>query len=357
MNAAFGSGRDDNIMKKMQKTIGNVKIAAKHSALAAAIVITAGTLSGCYFFPKEEAVLAPPLIESTEITYETIDAKKGTIEKRITGSGTFVSAEQQNLDFKYRGGYISGIYVNLGDKVKKGDLLAEQDTDKLVSQIKQQEIILKRTNLDYESLKNDGSDPVAIEKARLNVELEKLKLEDLQLELDKSRIVSPIAGEIVYIDKLNVGDYVNARKTVITVADPSKLVLEYTGDNASEFQLGMNVDVKYKDKTYQGEVIMTPATAPLDIAESLKKTVRIRVDGLPSDVEIGASANLSLILQRRESTIVLPKNVISRSFGRITVQVLDNGIKYERDIEIGIETPTEVEVLKGIEEGEKVIIR
>jgi macrolide-specific efflux system membrane fusion protein len=96
-------------MREVQKMSRNIKTAVKHSVITAAIVITAGTLSGCYFFPKEETVLAPPLIESTEITYETIDVTKGTIEKRVTGSGTFISAEQQNLDFKYRGGYITGI--------------------------------------------------------------------------------------------------------------------------------------------------------------------------------------------------------------------------------------------------------
>jgi multidrug efflux pump subunit AcrA (membrane-fusion protein) len=198
--------------------------------------------------------------------------------------------------------------------------------------------------------------PDIIEKASLNVDLEKLKLQDLQLELDKSRLISPVSGEIVFIDKLNVGDYVNARKTVITVEDPSKLSLQYTGDNASEFQLGMKVDVKYMDNTYPGEVVMTPSTAPVDIAESLKKTVRIKVDGLPPDAKIGGSASLSLILQRNENTIALPKSVVSRSFGRATVQVLDKGIKYERDVEIGIETPTEVEILKGINEGDKVIV-
>ena len=58
------------------------------------IILLVIGLSGCYLFPKEEEVLAPPLIEPPEITYETLEATRGTIEKKITASGTFVSIEQ-----------------------------------------------------------------------------------------------------------------------------------------------------------------------------------------------------------------------------------------------------------------------
>src|SRR5690606_28641602 len=86
------------------------------------------SLSGCYLFPKEEEVLAPPLVEPPEITYETQEVKKGVIEKKITASGTFVSIEQANMFFKHRGGRLKKIHVKVGDYVEKGQLIAELDS-------------------------------------------------------------------------------------------------------------------------------------------------------------------------------------------------------------------------------------
>ena len=95
------------------------------------IILLVIGLSGCYLFPKEEEVLAPPLIEPPEITYETLGATRGTIEKKITASGTFVSIEQGNMFFKNRGGRLKKVYVKVGDIVEKGDLLAELDSGDL----------------------------------------------------------------------------------------------------------------------------------------------------------------------------------------------------------------------------------
>ena len=43
--------------------------------------------------------------------------------------------------------------------------------------------------------------------------------------------------------------------------------------------------------------------------------------------------------------------------GRKYVNVLENGLNNERDVRIGVETATEVEILEGIEEGEEIILR
>jgi len=81
--------------------------------------------SSCSFIPREEEVLAPPLKEPPKITYDYIELKRGTIEEKVQCTGYFVSVNQKDLSFKNQSGRLKGIYVKLGDKVKKGDLLAE----------------------------------------------------------------------------------------------------------------------------------------------------------------------------------------------------------------------------------------
>lgn len=315
-------------------------------------------LSGCYLFPKEEEVLAPPLIEPPEITYETAEVKKGTIEKKITGSGTFVSIEQSNMFFKHRGGRLKEVHVKVGDYVEKGDLLAELDSSDLEFQIKQQEIHLKKAETRLRQVRTHGGDKYERSMAQYDVELAKLGLENLRRQLDECKLTSDMAGNVVYIDyNVDVGDNISAYQPLLRIADPTKLQLQISGSNISDFKLGMDADVTINKKTYSGKVVMTPADMPLDTPENLRNIVRLDVEDLPEDVKLGDNAQVSLILDRREDVIVVPRNLVRNYMGRKYVLVYEDGLKKERDVEIGLETPTETEIMKGLEEGELIIVR
>ena len=325
--------------------------------IAASILISA-SFSGCLLLPTEEQVLAPPLIEPPKITYQTVDVKIGTIEKKIKVSGTFASVAQENLFFKFKGGNLKNLNVKLGDRVKKGDLLAELDTDSLLSQIKQQEISVKIQELNYNNEKSKA-DPSAyvLQKESLNLQSVKLKLADLKNEYDKSRLYATITGDVIYIDKINSGDYVSANRTLITIADPTKLQLIYKGDDSPNFPQGVIVDVKYKGTDYKGQIVASPYGQPTDANKDLKNAVFIKAEGIPPDVSIGQTADISLTLDKRENVIVIPRNMVSNYSGRNYVQVLENGLKYERDVELGLQTATDAEIIKGVKEGDKLIQR
>lgn len=330
----------------------------KKSCIFIIILVLMSSLSGCFLLPKEEAVLAPPLIEPPKITYETVEVKAGNIEKKIMVNGSFASIYQENLYFKFRGGNLKGFNVKLGDKVKAGDLLAELDTDSLESQIKQQEITVKISELSYDNKKaNPQTSSNDIEVAALNLQSTKLKLDDLKKEYEKAKLYSTISGDVVYVEPVNAGDYVNANKTLITIADPTKLQLIYKGDDSSNFQQGVKVSVKYKSQAYEGEVVSAPMNLPIDANKNVKNSVYIKLNNLPQTVAIGESAEITLVLDKRENVMVVPRNLINNYSGRNYVQVLENGIKYEKDVEIGLQTATEVEVKKGIKLGDMLIQR
>lgn len=335
----------------------------KSSIIKKVALVTMGgvismSLCGCYFFPDEEEVLAPPLIQTPQITFNTVDVKKGNIEKKISVTGTITSSHLENLYFKFKSGYLKSINAALGDKVNVGNIVAELDTDSLVSQIKQQEITVRINELRYESKKiNQTTNSFDIEEAKLNLESSKLKLEDLRNEFEKAKLYSSISGIVVYIDSINLGDSVTINKTLITIADPQKLLLQYKGDDSSNFIVGTEVSVKYKGKNYKAEVVSSPYNLPLDANKNLRNSAFFKVEGLPDEVQIGESAEVSLILDKKEDVIIVPRSMINSYGGRNYVQVLENGMKYERDVELGIQTPTEVEIKKGLKEGDKLIQR
>lgn len=330
-------------------------------SLILASAIIAVLLSGCYFFPKEEEVLAPPIKEPDKVTYETIEVKKGTIEKKIRCTGTFVSVSQKDLFYKDRGGRLKAIHVVPGDKVKKGDLIAEIETDTILNDIQLQEITLKKAQIIYDNAKArldiEGGSKTDFEMAELDLEANLIKLNSLKTELERTKLFSPIDGEVVYLTDIKLGEYINAHQTVARVADPTQIQLRYSDDKVSDFSLGMKADVQIDEKKYTGEVVITPYDMPSDADEATKKSVQLKVENMPEGITIGSTATINLTLEKREDVIVLPKQVVNNFVGRKYVNVLKNNIREERDIELGIQSDTEVEVVKGLDVGELIIIR
>jgi len=315
-------------------------------------------LTGCELFPKEETLLAPPLMEPVAVSYSTVKAKRGDIVKTIRGSGNFVSIESKYMFFEARGGRLKDIYVRHGDVVKKGDLLAELYTDDLDYEIKMQELNLKKVRLTYNQLKESNADKYTLQRAAIDVEIANMNLERLKKQKAETQLVSDMDGVVIYVDtRLSPGDNISVFQNIIRVADPEKLYLAYSGSNMTNFFMGAEVEVTIKDKQYKGKVISTPSSVPPDGDENLKNYVGIEVENLPEDVKMGDNAQITLILDESRDTIIVPKQAVRNYMGRKYVNVLENGLNNERDVEIGIETATEVEILEGVEEGEEIILR
>lgn len=343
------SGRND------YQSISQIKKHRQGIILIAGTLLLLFTLSGCIFFPKEEKILAPPLKEPPEVTYETIEIAKGLFENKIESVGYFISVNQKNFCFKNRGGRLKQVRVATGDIIKKGTLLAELLTDSLESQIKLQEIMVEKAQMAYDIMVASEESPYNIRRAKLDLTSEQLKLDDLGKELAESKLVSTVNGTVNYTTEAKEGDYVDAFRTIVRLADISNIQLECTGDKINYFKLGNKVGIAIDDQSFYGRVVMTPANMPLSTDEKTVPSVRIKVDVLPKTVKIGDSAYITLILIRKEEVIVIPKNLIHNYGARNYVHVLENGLQKERDIEIGTENQTEVIVTKGLEPGDQLI--
>lgn len=399
------------LLKNRRSIIKNITLAAS------VISISTLFLTGCYLMPKEEVVLAPPIKQPHEVTYETVKAKKTSIEKSIECTGTFVSVQQEDLFFTYRGGRLKSISVKEGDTMKKGDVVAELDTDNIESQIERQKIAVEKSELalrqveldgsmeietarlqleslkkNYDSLKAPGSNSTAKDienlelqikqqemrfakaqaaygvdssgkkgysraQAELNLKEAGMRLDELVDEYNKSRLLSPISGKVVYVNQIKQGEYVNAYTTLVRIADPTHIRLQYSDKYSPEFLIGNIVSVDYNKINYSGEVVMTPSSGYTTAEGSLKNAIRIKVDNLPKEVKIGEQASIKLIKEKRENTIVIPLNTVTRIGGRSLVHVLKEGIRYEKDIKLGLQNEYEVEVLEGLQEGEDIVLK
>lgn len=224
-------------------------------------------------------------------------------------------------------------------------------------QVNEQRVNVRKAELAVEQIADPSRSP-EIELARLDVQAAQLHLDSLLADQEATKLVSPLSGEVVWVSSRAIrGEYFEALDRIVRIADPSELILEYSGRNATVFRVGMSCDVTIEDELYRGEVILTPRSAPYSQREELEETVRIRVTDLPPSVTSGDSARAQLILAQKRDVLVVPRRAVRNWASRSYVHVLVNGVQVERDIETGLETATEVEVISGLEEGEEILLR
>lgn len=364
-------------------------------------------LAGCSIVPKEEEVLTPVLKEPAKVVYTTQEIKTSTFEKKIQVSGAFVSTVQKDLYFSGSSGKIKKINVMLGDSIKKGDVVAELFTDNVEEQIKEQELILKKSKLALEAIKLNGDKEhkllekeitdlkeklktmQAVSETYSSLEIKEvkdqieekqflyknsidlyknnvkssenddalilLKLNNLKKQLRDSVITAPIDGIVCYVTEKMAGENIDSLTTAVSIADPKALQLMYSGDKAGLFHLGMKVNVKTREFETTGEVVMTPDNAPPDASEWFKSSIRFKLAKLPPDASIEEYSDITLLQVKKDNVIVVDKTLVRIAGERKFVNVLNNGVKKERDITIGDENETEYYVLDGLSAGDMVI--
>lgn len=313
--------------------------------------------TGCFLLPKEEEILAPPLMKTPEITYTVVEPYRGTIENTLSVTGNFVTRDQVSVYFSPEGGYLKDIYVREGDEVKKGDILAELDTDDLEYQYRLAKLALEKAELNIKKSESGFTSPVDQELAQIALKEQTLRTERAREKLEMAQLFSPIDGEIVYKRGILVGEFIQSYRSLFHIAPPQIMEVRYQGYKHSDFVPGMEVELVYNRESYTGVVTQTPRNTPYEDLERYKETVFIRPYSMPEDVKRGGYCTIKVVLEKSEDTLILPRNVVQKYSGRSYVYILEEGIRKERLVETGIQSSTEVEILKGLELGEKVIKR
>ncbi|MBQ3140437.1 MAG: hypothetical protein IJC25_00580, partial [Clostridia bacterium] len=333
------------------------------------------------------------------------------IEKKITGQGSFKARATHSLSFPISGVIAENNITSYGS-VKKGELLVvleEAETLKLdlskaernvivykaeVDRLKAEvegggQIALLKLQWDQEAftLANMSAEATATEKSAQQIKTDIAKaayetalaqaqtnytvaLADYEAsvaerDLKKDRyedcfIYAPVSGVITWIDsKAGVGSKVSAYADVLTISEGTDVYLSYSGEKSSIPHMGVGTELQivYKNVTYDAKVIQDPDTTPPDAFYGAPFVWFFDVPELDlTNVKIGDTATFTIILDKRENVLVLDSYLISTVNGADTVKVLVDGFPISRPVEVGLAGITQVEIISGLQEGDEVII-
>jgi RND family efflux transporter MFP subunit len=322
-----------------------------------------------------------------DVRVATVRAGDGKIS--VTLPATTTAFEAANI-FARTNGYIEKRYVDIGDRVKAGALLADitaPELDHQITQAKatlaQDQATLQQTQASREladvtngrdsklvkqgwlTLQQGDNDRLTLQAqqaavgvAQSNVAAQEAQIRILEQEKAYQRVVAPFDGVITQRN-IDNGSLVTSGSTFMFTlmhADVIRTQVFVPQDEA--FGLGPGVDAVVRvpeipDRTFPGKVTRI-ATALQPGSRTLLTEIDVpNPDGALSP---GIYCTVELFIPRKTPSMIIPADAVVFDQNGLHVAVVENGIAHLQKITIARDFGKEVEVHDGVRPGDQVIL-
>jgi len=178
-----------------------------------------------------------------------------------------------------------------------------------------------------------------------------------EINLKNATIRAPING-IISKRFLDQGAFVTTTAPLIRIVamDVVKVAVPVVEGELAQIRPGSHAEIRvdtYPDELFRGSVVRISPTVD---AQTRTADVEIQVGNHDHRLKPGMFARASLIVQRRDGVLLLSKDSLLREKGASRVFVHDNGKASLKEIMLGLEGEQYIEVLKGLQEGDEVIV-
>ena len=354
----------------------------KRHALLSLFFCMSLCMSGCQ---KQEVIDKEVAIQSDttkSVTYELTQVTRGPVQC------TYKQIAEQELSFEIDQELITEVLVEKGDSVKKGEVLASVNVDETkkkaealqydiaVNELALQQAIERRDfELAQEELWYEGyttkkkEDKEALTEAKENIEksygkkiqsiedslyFQRKRLEEYEAYIENGELKAPISGIISHVMSDLKGTLTVKGESVIRMYDPeSKMYYSDDVEAIPYLQEGMEYTIVCGLGKMQREYTVVPANM-----ENWGELVYFKLldeDYDPNNVVLG---KITLVIDEKEDALRLDDNAIHSSGDEYYVYTLDeNNVRRMQFVEVGLWGDGTVEIISGLSEGDRVILK
>jgi HlyD family secretion protein len=340
--------------------------------------------------------------------------ERGALARSVVATGKVQPLTKVEIKSK-ASGIVKRLYVDYGDRVKEGQVLAELDKEQLEAQVREARANLLAAEAAWEKNKIAAQGPdlpflkSSLERARklyadgliapqvlddadkayqmaLNaqtaaksqaavskaeVEKAKASLEQSESDLRYATIVSPMDGLVLSRD-VEVGDAVSSilvlgsqATLIMTLGDVSEVYVLGKVDEADigrvyKGQRARIVVESFKDKPFEGKVTKI---SPLGVEKDNVTTfeVRVSIQNPTGALKTNMTANAEIILEEKKGVLMVPESAVLYDKDRkpsleVPDPKADKGVR-KVAVKLGISNGVKTELVEGLKEGDKVVLQ
>jgi membrane fusion protein (multidrug efflux system) len=299
----------------------------------------------------------------------TLHPKKGDITRSLTLPGNVMAWQEATLYAKVAG-YLRAIHADIGDTVKKGELLAEIEAPEMLAERLTTEVAYNVAEKEYTRISEaraKASDlvmPQTVDDAKGRLDMEKAKLDRLDTLLAYTRITAPFDG-IITSRFADPGAFIPAATSSSAVENAALLQLA----NFSKVRVEIDVPEVEVSLLKTGVVahLSSPSLPDLNLTGSITRfayALDSRTKTMKAELELdnpglvlrpGMMVEVRLDIEHRQSVLLLPATTLSVSKGKASVFLIRDGRAARTPVHIGFDDGIHVEILVGLTEADEVI--
>ena len=232
------------------------------------------------------------------------------------------------------------------------------DYEAALEQMEQVQEEKEDIELNLERQMKQGELSIRKQKAQINQLL--VSLERVNEDISNAQISSPIAGKVLELNEdLTVpGSLINQNAQFFTIADTLDVYidLEVYEQYSSSLIIGGNMELLISSNIIEAEITQIGQVASM-AADGLAATITVRAKPIgDSDLTPGASAVAEIPLGTKENTMLLPRGSYLTTGSQKYVYKVDGDRAYKTEVTFGEIQGTQVEVISGLEPGDRIII-
>ena len=325
--------------------------------------------------------------------YQTLIVRPGDLQQSVLATGKLDALRKVDVGAQVSG-QLKTLSVAIGDKVKKDQLLGVIDPEQAQNQIKEVEALMElraqrlqaeaewklarvtlsrqqqlaKTQAVSQQDLDTAATEMAVKQAQIGtidaqIKRNQASLDTAKTNLDYTRIVAPMAGEVTQITTLQGQTVIAAQQApnILTLADMSTMLVKAQVSEADVIHLQPGQKAWFTvlgdpQTRYEGtlkDVLPTPEK----VNDAIFYYARFEVPNPKGILRLDMTAQVHIQLTDVKNVLTIPLSALGDPIGnnRYNVRLLRNGETREREVVIGARNDTDVEIVKGLEEGDEVI--
>ncbi len=308
----------------------------------------------------------PSLVNTAKVTKEVVNP----LEKFI---GTLSFSQSSDLASATNGS-VTKVNFQAGDRVKKGEILVEVDSDILNATIQSAKASVDLAKITLENAKKDfnrykelieqksisqkiyDDSFTSFVSAKANLEKTKAILQELVVQKDKKMIKAPFDGAVV-AKSVEIGEWVSSGKIIATVVNTSNIDLTFNLPSSYVYKLNRDreYDIELKDKTISSKLY-----AAIPKGDIRTRTFPVKFKANLDDLFVfdGMEVKVSLPRDLEKESLVVPRDAVIKRFGGDIIFIENDGKAMMLPVKIiGYNTTSVAIEAEGLVEGANVVVK
>ena len=258
-------------------------------------------------------------------------------------------------------GRVAEVLVEEGNKVGKGQVLAQLVKDDAEIALTKARVRLENSKLNYDRAAQEVAEHLIsqeqFDRTHLENQIAQQELAEAQWRLAKTTIRAPFGGRVTE-RFLKLGQHIRPGDQLFTVADFDPLIAKIFLPEKDVIGLKEGREVRITMKASEQTRFHGRIRQISPVVDTATGTVKLTVEATapPPEVRPGAFVTIDIVRETHPQAVLLPREAVIRELQDAYVFVASAGIAEKRTVSLGLEEGARIEALSGVKPGEQVIV-